>query len=468
MNYILKLIEKYSSQILSLVLSVIFARLLGPDKYGIIAFSIIFISFFELFFYHGVNFGFLQTKTLRKNDFSSLIIFNFIMGLILFCLAHLLFWSLNAINLLRDFSGSFIFLSFKIILISLITSQVTFLSKKKFFLVQTYSTILSSLISGVFSLILFRYLNEYSLVFFYVLNSSILFLFYAIRIGKFKLVFNKKFIMKLIISSRFIFFTSAIDTLFKYLREFIIGLFYPPSFLAIYHKGTQIPEVLVSNTLNSVSSVSFISLTRSEMTTSKQLQLSRLLIRNLTFIVFPITLGLFSTSDFIVNLLLGTDWISSIKVIQYSSIALLTWPIQVIFHNFLKSSGNTKMFFKIQIINKIFFLVSIIFVILFSFDGFLYSIVINEFMVLLYISMVIHFKFKYTLFMQIKDYLPNLLISVAMVLVVLVLKKFLFLYTFFNLLILVTSGVFSYFFVSYVSKNHSFQYFINFFNKGLL
>ena len=75
--------EKIAAQVVSVVVSIILARLLMPDDYGVVAIVYIFTVIAEIFVTSGLGTALIQKKDADDTDFSTLFWCNLILSLIL-------------------------------------------------------------------------------------------------------------------------------------------------------------------------------------------------------------------------------------------------------------------------------------------------------------------------------------------------------------------------------------------------
>ena len=79
-----KLMERFSTQIVSFVISIILARILAPSEYGIIAIILIFINFANVIIDGGLNTALIQKKDADQTDFSTIFWFCLLLSGVLY------------------------------------------------------------------------------------------------------------------------------------------------------------------------------------------------------------------------------------------------------------------------------------------------------------------------------------------------------------------------------------------------
>ena len=75
-NLAWKFAERFAAQLISTIVSVILARILEPDHYGVIAIVMIFINLANVLVSDGLGSALIQKKDATSLDFFSVLYFN--------------------------------------------------------------------------------------------------------------------------------------------------------------------------------------------------------------------------------------------------------------------------------------------------------------------------------------------------------------------------------------------------------
>ena len=78
-SFIWRLAERFGAQIVTFVVSVILARILDPEVYGLIALVTVYTSILQVFIDSGLGTALVQKKDADDLDFSSVFFFNILM-----------------------------------------------------------------------------------------------------------------------------------------------------------------------------------------------------------------------------------------------------------------------------------------------------------------------------------------------------------------------------------------------------
>ena len=75
-NLIWKFAERISAQLISFIVSIILARLLEPEHYGVIAIVLVVIALADVFVSDGLGSALIQKKYADEKDYFSVLYFN--------------------------------------------------------------------------------------------------------------------------------------------------------------------------------------------------------------------------------------------------------------------------------------------------------------------------------------------------------------------------------------------------------
>ena len=88
-------IAKYSGILISLIITGVLARLISPDKFGIVAVVTVITFFFSIFSDLGIGAAIIQNKELQQKDLNQLFSFTVWSGCILTLLFFLCSWPIS-------------------------------------------------------------------------------------------------------------------------------------------------------------------------------------------------------------------------------------------------------------------------------------------------------------------------------------------------------------------------------------
>jgi len=145
--------ERITAQLITLIVTIVLARLLSPDDYGAVAIAMVFITIANVFVSNGFGNALIQKKDADNLDFSSVFYFNIAVGIGFYII---IFFSSPYIARFYDMpvlSSGLRILGLRIIVASVNSIQQAYVSRhmlfKRFFWATLFGTLLSGIV-GIF------------------------------------------------------------------------------------------------------------------------------------------------------------------------------------------------------------------------------------------------------------------------------------------------------------------------------
>ena len=170
-----KLLEKCSVQGVSFIVSVILARILSPDEYGIVAIVTIFLHFSNILIEGGFSTALIQKKGYDNKDFSTIFYFSLAIAAIIYAI---LFASAEAIA--SFFNEPQLISVIKVLGITVFfcainSIQKAYVSKKLLFKKMFYSSLVAAVISGGVAIFLaWKGWGVWALVFYSIISQILI------------------------------------------------------------------------------------------------------------------------------------------------------------------------------------------------------------------------------------------------------------------------------------------------------
>lgn len=458
--------ERISAQMVSLIVSVILARLLDPSDYGVIALVMVFITIANVFVSSGFGNALIQKKDADNLDFSSVFYINIGVGIIIYLLLYLFAPYIARFYKMPVLSSTLRVLGIRIIIASVNSVQQAYVSRNMLFKRFFWSTLFGTIASGIVGVIMaYRGFGVWALVFQYLTNTctDTLILWFTVKWRpEIKCSWSRA--KKLIIFGSKLLISGLLDTGYKQIRNFIIGKKYTSSDLAYYNQGDKYPSLLVVNINASISSVLFPALAKYQDNTERVKQMTRRAIQVSSYVLWPFMFGFGVVAEPMVRLLLTEKWLPCVPFIRIFCFTYGLWPIHTANLQAINALGRSDLFLKLEIVKKI---IGIITVLLTMNHGPLvmaYSLIVTD-IICTFINSFPNYKLlKYYYWEQIGDMMPGFLLSAFMAIVVFPLS-----YLHFSdlaiVIIQVIVGVLVYIVVSIVIKPKAYCYLIGFIRK---
>ena len=460
-NFMWKILERFAAQIISLIISIILARILSPEDYTVVGVVTIFFSFANVFVVGGLSTALIQKKNSDEVDYSIVLYTSLLLSLIayavtFFCAPFIaeLYAQPILTRMLRIMGATLPITAIQSVWSAYVCSSMKF---KKFFFSTLGATVISGAIGtgmavngfGAWALAAQQMSNI-------LISTIILVLTVRIKIvatfafGRFQTLW--KYGYK-------VFLSSVISAVYAETTPLIIGLKFNSTDLSFYTKGRNFPG-LISNTLtNALSAVLLPVFSKEQDDKRKLLNYLRKYIQTSSFLIFPLMMGFLCVSEAFVSVVLTEKWLPAVPYIRIFCIAYMFDMFSVGNCEVIKAMGRSDIFLLIEIIKKsLYFMIIIFFVFVMKSAILLALSAIACSTVALIVNSIPNRKMLgYRYRDQLADILPNLLCTLIMCTAVL-LVGLLNINRFWLMIIQIVVGAAVYVLASMVLRNPSFQY----------
>lgn len=466
-----KFAERTCAQLVSLVVSIVLARILLPEDYSVVGIVTIFFAFCNVFITGGLNTALIQKKNADKEDYSTIFWTNIIIAIVLYIVMFFfapviaqIYDNPLLIPVIRVMGIMFFINGIKSVLTAYTSSTLQF---KKFF----FSTIIGTVVSAIVGIVMaVKGYGAWALVAQQMTNSLLdtLILFKTTHFQVlWKLSFKK--LKKLFGYGSKMFVASLISILYDQINPLIVGIKFSSTDLAFYTKGKSFPQLLNDTITSSLSAVLFPVIAKVQDDKDAVLSMTRRYMRIASYVVFPLLIGFFSVAENFVELVLTSKWLFAVPYIQIFSVSYMLNIIQTGNLEAIKAIGRSDMILKLEIIKKsAYFLVIFLFVMLTDSPEMLaISSIVCTGIATIVNTFPNRSLIGYSYRKQVEDIVPNLVIAIIMGVVVNLLGS-LKLSSLVLLILQVLSGVVIYLLLSIVTKNDSFMYVLELIKQVLL
>lgn len=348
-------IDSVAQYIVSFVVSIVLARLLTPDDYGLIGIIAIFTAICNTLINGGFTSALIRKKDITDEDYNTAFIINFGMSVVLYVLIFIcsplianFFARVELVSLTRVASLGIIIGAIGIV-------QQTRLTKKIDFKSQTKISVLSSIISGlvgivmallgfgVWSLVAQLLLSQLlRTVLLWLVNRWIPNLHFSA--SSFKDLFG--FGWKIMVSG-------LLNTIWNELYQVVVGKFYSPATLGQYTRAKQFSQLFSTNITTVVQRVTYPVLSNIQDDKERMVSAYRHIIKITMFITAICMLWVGAVSEPLLYCLIGEKWLEAASYLPLICISMSLYPLHAINLNMLQVQGRSDLFLILEIIKKI-------------------------------------------------------------------------------------------------------------------
>ena len=408
--------ERFLAQLITTVVTVVLARILLPEDYGIISIVAVLITLLNVFVSHGLGNALVQKKEYSQEDYSTM----FWAGLVIS--VFLYFGIFVSSPLIASFYGNPLIsdilrvMALRLPLAAVNSVQHAYVSHKlmfkKFFCVTLISTVVSGIVGIAMAYIGY---GVWALVGQYISNvtlSTVLLLCFitwrptlSFSFGRFKALFA--FGWK-VMAAEFI------NTLYEEIRSLIIGKKYGPGDLSFYTKGQQFPQLIGNNVSTTLTGVMFPVFSKLQDDIESLKAAVRRSIRMSLFALLPMMIGFFIVAENFVSVILTDKWLECVPYIRIFCVVYMFKPIKNINKSTLKALGRAEINLYVEIAEKILGVALILLTMNLGVKYLAFSVLVTYILGAITDAFINGRFLRYGVLEQLKDVLPEFCASVLM------------------------------------------------------
>jgi len=350
--------ERMGSQGVTALVSIILARIIAPEEFGIVAAITIFTNIATTFATSGFSHALIQKKDADDVDFSSMFYFNLVFSVIIFliinlCAPYMILFVNQSYDrvlltkLLKVLSVGIVFSSFNSFYHAILSKRLEF---KKIFFVTLTGTVISAVIGitmaymgyGVYALLAQSISQS--------VFNSILYIIFSKWYPKLKFSFIKLKSMlgfggKLMVAG-------TLSSVYNEVNSMIISNQCTSEDLAFYKKGTMFPKLIALNILSAVNTV-FFPLMAKMNTNEEYKACMKKYNKYATYIITPMMVGMAAVAYNFVAVILTEAWLPCVIFLQIYCIDCVWQPIGYANLQYWKAAGHGTLYLVTDIIKKI-------------------------------------------------------------------------------------------------------------------
>lgn len=347
--------EKFLSMVIQMAVSIIVARQLMPEDFGVMA----ILTFFTSVALAIVDSGFSQTLIRKTSptdeEYRSVLSFNILISLLLYALfvaispAIARFYDHEVIA--RIAPVLFLVLPIN----SLCVVQTVMFTREFRFALLSKIVFSASLISGVVAVVMALLgCGIWSLVAQRLLMMGIKAVaFWWIRRWRTSAKGGIKYLKDMAPFSFRLLATDLINAIYNNVAQLFIGKMYSTSQLGFYSQAQKLKDLPVTSAVQAVQGVTYPALSKlgedKTMFSDGFLRILRLL----SLVVFPLMFGFVAIAPEMFMLLLGEKWMATVPYFEILALSGLFYPLSAVAYNILKVKSDGRVILRLEIVKRI-------------------------------------------------------------------------------------------------------------------
>lgn len=408
--------ERCGAQAVTLLVSVVLARLLSPEDYGTISLVTVFTTILQVFVDSGLGTALVQKKNADEIDFSSVFYFN--VTACMFLYIGIFIAAPYIAKFYNDDSLTAIVrvLSLTIVISGVKNIQQAYVSRnmlfKRFFFATLGGTIASAVLGiamalqgfGIWALVAQQLTNP-------AIDTLILWITVKWRPQK---VFSWKRLQSLLGFGSKLLISSLVSTTYNNVRNLIIGKLYSTADLAYYNQGEKFPKLIVGNVNASIDNVLLPTMASEQENKVKVKNMMRRAMKISVYVMAPLMIGMAFCAESIVRVVLTDKWIECVPYLRIFCITYMFYPLHTANLSAIKAMGRSDLYLRMEIKKKVVGVILLVTTIPISVSAMAYSLLVSSVWGQIVNSGPNWKLLDYPYHEQLMDILPSIVLSIFM------------------------------------------------------
>ena len=350
-----KFFERFSVQIVQFVVSIIIARILLPEQYGVMAVLNIFIIISSSIVQSGLGQYLIQKENISNKDYSVVLFCSLILALILYTLLFITAPLISQFFKMPELVGMLRVLSLVLFITAFSSVQMAFIRRNMLFKDLTSASLISSVCSGFIGVFCaLKGAGTWSLIVqqlvYHLITPTILLFTVSWKpsVSWERMLAERSFSfgIKLLVAD-------LVDRLYHSLENVIVGRVYSKDTLAFFDRGKQFPLILIDNVDGSVQSVIYPAYSRLQNDRAAMKGLLGRSIRMSTYLSFLSMATLLVVASPLIHVLLGEKWMPAVPFLQAYCVITMLFPFQTALLQAFIAKGEGKVYFYLTLIKRV-------------------------------------------------------------------------------------------------------------------
>ena len=417
-------IDNVTQYIVTFVVSIVLARILSPDDYGLLGIIGIFTAVCNAIINSGFTTAIMRKKDPTDDDYNTAFIINMALSLLLYIIVFICspfiahFFSREELVALTRVA------SLAMIIGALALVQQTRLTKRIDFKTQTKITFYSSIISGAIGVAMaFLGFGVWALVaqglIAQLIRTVLLWYFNhwtpSLRFSKQSAHYLFGFGWKLMISN-------ILDSLWTQLYQVIVGKYYSPATLGQYTRAKHFSQLFSSNLTSVIQRVTFPVLSNIQDDKERMVNGYRKIIKTTMFMTFTLMFALGAVSEPLLYCLIGEKWHEAATFLPLICFVGASYPLHALNLSMISLQGRSDLFLALEIAKKVIGLAPLFVGAFVGIFPMLYTSILTTIICYFLNSYFPGKLLGYNSWMQLKDIAPSFFIALSMSIMVYCLK----------------------------------------------
>ncbi|MBQ8035068.1 MAG: lipopolysaccharide biosynthesis protein [Bacteroidales bacterium] len=409
-------IDNFVGTGITAVVSIILARILSPEEFGLVGMIAIFIALGNSLMDSGFSGALIRKENVTDKDLSTVFYTNLILSIIIYAIlfvsAPFIAEFLNTpilVKLVRILSLSVLIMSFTQV------QKVNFIRKIDF-RTQAIISLAASLVSGIASI--WMALDGYgvwSLVVQQLSKQAVVsLLLWIFSTWKPSIIFSWSSFKEMFSFGSKLLACSIISVIWNEIYSLVIGKMYNPVSVGYFTRAEKFKGLVTSNIGQVVQRVGYPVMSSIQSDPQRQVRVYRKVVRLTMLITSTLVMGLIGCADAMIEVLIGAKWLPAAEYLRILGLSGIFLPLILSSVNVFNANGKSDKTLLLEIIKTALAVIPVTLGIVCNIKFLLWGMVGISLLSYLIHAAFVAKEINYTVWQQVKDILPFFIISSVM------------------------------------------------------
>ena len=409
-------IDSLSNTGITAIISIILARILSPEEFGLIGMIAIFIALGNSLMDSGFSGALIRKESVDDKDLSTVFYTNLVLSILIYTFLYFTAPSIARFLNTEVLCELIRVLGLSVIIVSFTQVQKVNFTRKIDFKTQAIISFIAAIASGVTSI--WMALSGYgvwSLVAQQLSRqTTISVLLWIFSSWKPSLTFSMASFREMFAFGSKLLACSLISVIWSEIYSFVIGKMYNPIFVGYYTRAEKFKSLVTSNIGQVVQRVGYPIMSSLQNEPERQVRVFRRVMRLTILLAGSLVMGLIGCADAMIEVLIGAKWLPAAEYLRIVGLSGLFLPLILVSVNIFNANGNSDKTLILEIIKIALAAIPVALGIFFDIKMLLWGMVAVTFATYLIHAAFIAKEIDYPVWMQLKDILPFIASAFAM------------------------------------------------------
>ena len=409
-------IDSLSNTGITAIISIILARILSPEEFGLIGMIAIFIALGNSLMDSGFSGALIRKESVDDKDLSTVFYTNLALSVVIYAFLYFMAPAIASFLDTEILCELIRVLGLSVIVVSFTQVQKVNFTRKIDFKTQAIISFTAAIASGVISIwMALAGFGVWSLVAQQLSRQGVIsILLWIFSSWKPSLTFSTGSFKEMFAFGSKLLACSLISVIWSEIYSFVIGKMYNPVSVGYYSRAEKFKSLVTSNIGQVVQRVGYPIMSSLQNELERQVRVFRRVMRLTILLAGSLVMGLIGCAESMIEVLIGAKWLPAAEYLRIIGLGGLFLPLILVSVNIFNANGNSDKTLKLEIIKIALAIIPVTLGILFDIKMLLWGMVAVTFVTYLIHAAFIAKEIDYPVWLQLKDIIPFIIAAFVM------------------------------------------------------